>query len=92
MVDCEECGKELGILRGYRHPALGQGFLVCGKCFDKVDQDMKRWSEFCLSETFNTSSKIDVQDAWNKSISNNPSLQKWFNNLWNKKESPTLEE
>jgi hypothetical protein len=83
MVDCEECDKKLGILEGYRHPALGTRFLVCGKCFDKVDEDMERWRKFCLSDSFNAeSSKIDIQEAWNKNISNDPPLQKWFNNLW----------
>ncbi len=83
MVDCEECDKKLGILEGYRHPALGIRFLVCGKCFDKGYKDMERWNMFCLSDSFNAeSSQIDIQGTWNKNISNNPSLQKWFNNLW----------
>jgi|GEM_PF-814451 len=93
MVECEECGKKLNILEGYRHPALGTRFLVCGKCFVKVDGDMERWSKFCLSDSFNAeSSKIDIQDAWNKSISNDLQLQKWFNNLWIKKGSRALVE
>ena len=88
MVDCEECGKKLSILQGYRHPSLGTRFLVCGKCFDKVNKDMERWSAFCLSDSFKVeSSKIDIQEAWNKNISNDPLLQKWFNTLWNKLES-----
>ena len=83
MVDCEECSKKLSILQGYRHPALGTKFLVCGKCFDKVNEDMERWSKFCLSDSFNAeSSKIYVQEAWDKNISNDPLLQKWFHNLW----------
>jgi len=83
MVYCEECNKKLGILQGYRHPALGTRFLVCGKCYDGVYGDMERWSKFCLSDSFNAeSSKIDIQDAWNKNISNDPLLQKWFNKLW----------
>jgi hypothetical protein len=83
MVDCEECGKNLRILQGYRHPALGAKFLVCGTCFDKVNGDMERWSMFCLSDKFNVeSSKIAIQEAWNKNISNDPPLQKWFQNLW----------
>jgi hypothetical protein len=91
MVDCEECGKKLSILQGYRHPALGTRFLVCGKCFDKVNEDMERWSTFCLSDSFNAeSSKIYVQEAWDKNISNDPRLQKWFHNLWNKLESQDL--
>jgi hypothetical protein len=83
MVKCEECGKKLGILQVYRHPALGTRFLVCGNCFDKVDESMEKWRVFCLSNLFNAeSSKIDIQDAWNKSISNELQLQKWFSNLW----------
>ena len=91
MVECEECGRKLGILEGYRHPALGTRFLVCGKCFVKVDEDMQRWSKFCLLDSFNAESpKIDIQEAWNKSISNDLQLQKWFNNLWIKIESQAI--
>jgi hypothetical protein len=92
MVDCEECDKKLGILEGYRHPALGTRFLVCGRCYDKVERDMKRWSEFCGSDSFTIeSSKSDIQEAWNTSISNDPPLQKWFRNLWLKYECPISE-
>ena len=88
MVKCEECGNKLGILQGYRHPALGKRFLVCGNCFDKVDLSMEKWRVFCVSNLFNSeSSKIDIQEAWNKSLSNDLLLQKWFNNLWIKIES-----
>jgi hypothetical protein len=83
MIYCKECDKKLGILEGYRHPALGKRFLVCGDCFVNVNESMKRWSKFCLSDSFNEeSSKIDIQDAWNKNISNDLPLQKWFKNLW----------
>ena len=41
MVNCNECDKKLGILKGYHHPALGQRFLVCGKCYTKVEEDME---------------------------------------------------
>jgi len=83
MTDCEECNNKLDMLEGYSHPALGKRFLVCGKCFVKVDENMKRWSKFCLSDSLNAESpKIDIQDAWNKNISNEISLQKWFRNLW----------
>jgi hypothetical protein len=86
MVKCEECDKKLGILQGYRHPALGTSFLVCRNCFDKVDKSMEKWKAFCLSNSFNAeSSKIDIRAAWNKSISNDPPLQIWFDALWIKK-------
>ena len=88
MVKCEEYDKKLGILQGYHHPALETRFLVCGKYFDKVYEDMERWSIFYLSDSFKTeSSKIDIQLAWNKNISNDPPLQKWFTNLWIKIEN-----
>ncbi len=91
MVECEECGKNLGILHGYRHPALGKRFLVCRDCFVNVDESMEKWREFCLSNSFNAeSSKIHIRDEWNKSISDNLQLQKWFNNLWIKIESQTF--
>jgi len=92
MVDCEECNKKLGIFEGYRHPALGTRFLVCGRCYDKVERDMKRWSQFCNSDSFtDESSKSNIQAAWNTSISNEPLLQQWFQNLWLKYDCPTLE-
>ena len=87
MIYCKECDKKLGILEGYRHPALGKRFLVCGKCYTKVEEDMLRWGKFCLSDSFNAeSSKIDIQEEWNKNLSNNLPLQKWFNKLWVKLE------
>lgn len=87
MVDCEECEKKLGILEGYRHPALGARFVVCGKCFDKVAADMERWSTFYLSSSFTAkSSSAEIHEAWNSSISYDPPLQRWFYNLWNKLE------
>jgi hypothetical protein len=92
MVDCEECEKKLGIFEGYRHPALGTRFVVCGRCYDKVERDMKRWNEFCISNTFNAeSSRSDIQGAWNIRISNEPVLQNWFQRLWLKKGCPIVE-
>ena len=83
MIKCEECSKKLGIIQGYRHPALGKRFLVCGNCFNKVNNSMEKWRVFCRSDLFNAeSSKIDIQESWNKSLSNDLQLQKWFRNLW----------
>lgn len=88
MVDCEECGKKLHILQGYRHPALGPKFLVCGTCFDKVYGDMERWRLFCRSDEFTQdSSMTDIQKAWNKNIAIDPPLQTWFQHLWTTLES-----
>lgn len=88
MVDCEECDKHLQVFEGYRHPALGARFLVCGRCYDKIEIDMKRWSEFCVSDSFDyDSTKNDIQDAWNIRLSDDPVLQKWFRRLWSKKDT-----
>jgi len=44
---------------------------------------MIEWSKFCRSDSFNAESpKSDIQEAWNKHLSNKPPLQKWFNTLW----------
>ena len=86
MIKCEECDKNLGILEGYRHPALGTSFLVCENCYYKVGERMEHWNKFCLSNLFNAeTTKIDMQEAWNNSISNDLPLQLWFNALWIKK-------
>lgn len=83
MVVCAECEKKLGVFEGYRHPALGTRFLVCGNCFDKVAGDMERWSRFCVSTSFRKDSSMkEIQEAWNTSISSEPLLQQWFVNLW----------
>jgi hypothetical protein len=92
MVDCEECDKKLGIFEGYRHPALGTRFLVCGRCYDKVEKDMKLWGEFCVSDSLTAkSTKSTIQAAWDTNISNDPLLQQWFKNLWMKYECLTSE-
>jgi hypothetical protein len=87
MADCEECKKRLRILEGYRHPALGLRFPVCGKCFDKVDADMERWGKFCLSDSFTLEATPgDIQKAWITDLSCDPPLQSWFYDLWKKLE------
>jgi hypothetical protein len=42
MVKCEECGKKLGVFQGYSHTVLGTRFLVCGYCYDKIEDNMKK--------------------------------------------------
>ena len=88
MVQCEECRKKLGILQSYKHPALGKKFPVCKNCFILVSGNMEKWSKFCLSDSFNAKSNlINIRDEWNKSISNEILLQKWFKMLWIKIEN-----
>jgi hypothetical protein len=58
MINCIECDKKLGIINRYRHPALGKRFLVCGKCYTKIDENMQKWSKYCLLEALNKGSSI----------------------------------
>ncbi len=38
MVKCSECGKRLGILQGYYHHKFGKRWLLCKKCYDKIEE------------------------------------------------------
>jgi ribosomal protein L32 len=48
MNECEECGKKLGILHGYNHPALGKKHTVCSNCFYEVSDSIQKWTDFIL--------------------------------------------
>jgi len=65
MVECEECGKTLGIFKGYRHPTMGKKHLLCSPCFDQVNESVARWREFVLANSFNNgSSRKDNALKW----------------------------
>jgi hypothetical protein len=51
MKKCEECGKELKLLEGYRHLTLGKDFLLCSSCFDIVNESVEQWREFVAPYT-----------------------------------------
>ena len=48
MKECMECGKKLGALGGYRHPTMGNKYLVCSSCFTAVCASVQKWAE-CIS-------------------------------------------
>ena len=54
MKECEECGKKLGILKGYHHPTMGKKYYLCSKCWDHVSYSVEKWKEFVISNSFNT--------------------------------------
>lgn len=65
MVECEECGKKLGIFEGYQHPTLGRKHLVCSPCFEQVEESVAKWREFILSYSFNDKkSKKNFEQKW----------------------------
>ncbi len=68
MKDCEECGKKLGMLEGYRHPTMGKKHLLCSPCFDQVSDIVARWGEFVLSNSFNNGSSKKNSELKYKNI------------------------
>ena len=70
MKKCEECGKELKLLKGYKHPTMGKKYPICSPCFVQVSESVARWREFVLSNSFNNiSSRNDLQLDWKKIMS-----------------------
>jgi hypothetical protein len=54
--ECIECGKHLSIIEGYRHPTLGNEYLLCYECYVKVRVSVERWGRFVLWNSFNPDS------------------------------------
>jgi hypothetical protein len=50
---CTECGKNLNLFAGYRHPTLGPHFLLCKECYENVEKSVERWGRFVLWNSFN---------------------------------------
>ena len=77
MEKCEECGKKLGFLEGYRHPTLGKKHHLCGPCFNQVSESVAKWGEFVLANSFNLkTSEKSLKVNWKKFPS--------FSRIWNK--------
>lgn len=98
MKACMECGKNLGIIEGYRHPTMGKEYLLCSKCFDTVFESVEKYREFISpyvgffnreSSTIEDLQKIGVNIS--KRIQN---MQNKINKLWlhnaNKKTNDNL--
>jgi hypothetical protein len=49
MVDCDECGKTLGMFHGYSHPTMGKKYTLCSTCYNQVNESVMQWKEFVLS-------------------------------------------
>ena len=43
---CDECGKKLGVLGGYRHPVEGREKCLCSECFEKINESEEKYSKF----------------------------------------------
>jgi hypothetical protein len=71
MVSCNECGKELGVFEGYRHPVMGKKHHLCSPCFDQVSESVAKWREFVMSNSFNINA-VDANSSvdWKHFVSN----------------------
>ena len=90
MKNCEECGKKLGFLEGYRHPILGWDHLLCRHCFDKVSESVERWREAVLPYVgfFNKdSSNGSLQLNWKNKVKDFIQIKKPIDNVMIKSDS-----
>ena len=51
MVDCDECGKKLGMFHGYHHPTMGKKHTLCSNCYDQVNESVVQWRNVVTSYT-----------------------------------------
>ena len=56
MKFCEECGKKFSMFSRYNHPVLGKKSIICGNCFNSIDETLTLWREFVLSNSFKNES------------------------------------
>jgi len=86
MTDCEECGKNLGLLEGYRHPTLGKKHLLCSNFFDTASVRVDNWRTSVNANSYNNaSSDMGLKIDLNKIFTN--FSKKYCNNikyLWRK--------
>jgi hypothetical protein len=89
MKECVECGRNLGMLEGYRHPILGKEHLVCSTCFDTVSESVEKYREFISPYVgffhTETSSIEDLQKIANTILNNIKKIQSKGSNLWSSK-------
>jgi hypothetical protein len=50
---CSECGKNMSLLEGYKHPTMGIHCLICRNCFERVENSVEHWGRFVLWNSFN---------------------------------------
>ena len=86
MIECVECGKNLGIMEGYRHPTMGKDNLLCCNCFDTVFESIEKYREFVSPYIgfFNKESSTidDIQKIGENITKSIKKMQNRVNNLW----------
>jgi hypothetical protein len=96
MKECMECGKNLGIMEGYRHPTMGKDNLLCSKCFDTVFESVEKYREFVSPYIgfFNKESSTidDIQKIGENILKNIKKMQNRASNLWSHKTNQNVNE
>jgi hypothetical protein len=96
MKECVECGKNLGIMEGYRHPTMGKDNLLCSNCFDTVFESVEKYREFVSPYIgfFNkeTSTIDDIQKIGENITKNINKMQNRVSNLWSHKTNQNANE
>jgi hypothetical protein len=96
MKDCMECGRNLGIMGGYRHPTMGKEHLLCSKCFDTVSESVENYREFVSSYIgfFNkeTTTVEDMQRIGEYITKNIKKMQNKVSDLWSHKTNQNANE
>jgi len=89
MKGCMECGKNLGIMEGYRHPTMGKEYFLCSTCFDTVMDSVEKYREFITPYIgfFNkeTSTIDDIQYIREIITKNIKKIHCRVSNLWSLK-------
>ncbi len=82
MKNCNECGKKLKMLDGYKHPIKGKKYLVCSPCFDMVEEEVARNRQQILLETRSAiTPRQTTKQTWSDRVA-----------LFNRMKSQTIEE
>jgi hypothetical protein len=89
MKACMECGRNLGIMDGHRHPTMGKDNLLCSHCFDTVFESVVKYREFVSPYIgfFNreTSTIDDLQKIGETITKNIKKMQNRVRTLWSHK-------
>jgi hypothetical protein len=96
MKECVECQKKLGIIEGYRHPAIGKDYLLCSNCFDTVFESVEKYMEFVspyIGFLNNETSTVDDLQKIGENITKNiKKIQNKVSKLWSHKNNQNANE
>jgi len=96
MKECIKCGKNLGIIEGYRHPAMGKDYFLCRNCFDTIFESVEKYREFIAPYIgyFNKEKSTinDIQKIGENITKNIKKMQNRVNNIWSQKTNKNINE